>query len=261
MTMATRLSRTLTLLAALLATAPLYGADPGVGGGAVGAGADAATQDAQRRAREAVLARDSIELFPQLRGSLVAEPQQEQFGQAVGQGRFIVRIRQVTNVSGNDPWHITQPVLNFNGVEVSDLATLIALANGGGGGGADGDPSDCVRGSTMLDIVPNTIWASDFDLNPNTLDCTMPPPGTIGDGSFSIVMDNPSTPGNTTYCIGGIPGTAWNPVAGPVCVAYTPGATVSFQAQSTSGRRIEIQFRATAGSPPYAEILAITPLN
>lgn len=228
----------------------------------------AALKDRQRRAREAPLARDEVELFPDLRGDLLKEDQQDRFGQAVGDSRFIVRIRQVTNLSGNNPFHTRQPVLNFNGAEVSDLAALVAIVKGNAGGGGGGTSpllADCIRTVPMNVVVPNTIWSGNFDLNPNTLACTLRPPGVPGSGAFSIVVDlqpPPLGPSGTTHCVGGIPGAAWaRDPAGAVCVPYALGSIVNFGAVSTAGRKITVQFQATAGNPPTLRIIAITPLN
>ena len=235
-------------------------------GGAVRAAQDAATrviQEMQRRAREAPLARDEVELFPDLRGELLGEDQQDRFGQALGDSRLIVRIRQVTNVSGNNPFNTRQPLLNFNGVEVNDLAALIAIVKGNAAaGGTSPLLADCIRTVAMNVVVANIIWSGNFDLNPTTLACTLRPPGVPGSGSFSIVVDSPSTPINTTHCVGGIPGAAWaRDPAGATCVAYALGATVTFGAVSTAGKKISVQFQVTAGNPPTLRVIAITPLN
>lgn len=225
--------------------------------------AERALKDMQRRAREAPLARDEVELFPELRGELLKEDQQDRFGQAVGDSRFIVRIRQVINLSGNNPFHTRQPLLNFNGAEVGDLAALIAIVKGNtAGGGTSPLLADCIRTVPMNVIFPNTIWSGNFDLNPTTLACTLRPPGVPGSGAFSIVADSPSTPANTTHCVGGIPGAAWaRDPAGAVCIPYALGSIVNFGAVSTAGRKITVQFQVTAGNPPTLRVIAITPLN
>ncbi len=228
-------------------------------GAAIGAGV---VQDLQLRAREAPLARDEIELFPDLRGELLGENQQDRFGQALGDSRFIVRIQQVTNLSGNNPFHTRQPLLNFNGAEVGDLAALIAIVKGIPGGGTSPLLANCIRTVPMNVVVANIIWSGNFDLNPITLACTLVPPGVPGSGAFSIVVDSPSTPANTTHCVGGIAGAQWaRDPAGAVCVAYALGGTVTFGAVSTAGKKITVQFQVTAGNPPTLRIIAITPLN
>lgn len=218
-----------------------------------------ALKDKQRRAREAPLARDEVELFPDLRGELLKEDQQDRFGQALGESRFIVRIRQVVNLSGNNPFHTRQPLLNFNGVEVGDLAALIAIVKGG----TSSLLADCIRTVPMNATNPNVSWIATFHLNPVTLACTLPPPGVwkATQGAFFIGVDLSPLTAGSTYCIGvTAPGWARDP-AGARCVVYALGATVTFGAVSTAGKKITVQFQVTAGNPPTLRVIAITPLN
>lgn len=250
------------LAASVTGSAHAQGAAIGEAVRAAQEAAERALKDVQRRAREAPLARDEVELFPDLRGELLKEDQQDRFGQALGESRFIVRIQRVTNLSGNNPFHTRQPLLNFNGAEVNDLAALVAVAKGNPPGGTSPLLADCIRTVPMNVIVPNAVWSGNFDLNPTTLACTLRPPGVPGQGAFSIVVDSPSTPMNTTHCVGGDPGAQWaHDPAGAVCVPYALGSIVNFGAMSTAGRKITVQFQATAGNPPTLRIIAITPLN
>ena len=250
----------LALVVMMLTAGSTQAAVQGVDANQQAKDAAAAAKDAERRSREVPLARDEIELFPELSGTtLLEEPSQERFGKALGEDRFIVRIKQVTNISGNNPWDTLEPLLNFNGVRVTNLAALMALVRGTGA--TSPLLAGCLRTVPMNVIIANMIWSGNFDMNPSTLACIMQPPGSPSTGSFSIVVDNPTTPANTTYCIGGIPGTNWNPLAGPVCVPYALGTVVTFQALSTAGRLVQVQFRATAGNPPTLQVIAITPLN
>lgn len=73
--------------------------------------------------QQVILDRDIRPLFP---GFPAAVPRE---GLPVGAMTF--RIRDVRNISGNNPFHQRQPLLNFNGRVVSTVAELVALIRGG----------------------------------------------------------------------------------------------------------------------------------
>lgn len=211
---------------------------------------------------ETTLAKDSMELFPQLRGTLLSEGQQTSFGKAAGSKRFIIRIKQVRNLSGNNPFNVRQPLLNYDGKEVLTVSDLVGLIQGSQNVLAGASLSDCQCSGAMHRITADPIWGGNFDINPATLECRTPPPGIVGQGNFSITYA-PGDPANTAYFVGSPPPNMgdWTLPGGGTMGLYTAGNVVTFTAVSSSGKKLKVTFKVRPGNPAILQVLSLAPLN
>jgi hypothetical protein len=211
---------------------------------------------------ETTLAQDSMELFPELRGKLLSSGQQASFGKAAGSKRFIIRIKQVKNLSGNNPFNTRQPLLNYNGQEVLTVGDLVGLIKGSQNALVGVSLSDCQCSGIMHRITADPIWGANFDIDPETLECRTPPPGIVGQGNFSITYA-PNDSSNTAYFVGSPPPNVgdWVIEGGGTMGSYTAGNTVSFTAVSNTGKKLKVTFKVSTGDPAALQVLSLTPLN
>lgn len=104
-------------------------------------------------------------------------------------GKRQIKILEIENVSGNDPFNEEQPVLNFNGQVVGSVPELLATIQGnnnnnnnnnGNNNGNNNNQAPCgvlsiTSGvfSQRLNNVNNDIAQASIDLNANTLRCIL----------------------------------------------------------------------------------------
>ncbi len=224
-------------------------------------------------AGEVSVAHDEMVLFPKLAtgiqgggSGVLNETGVDALNKVVGHKRIIVRIKSVTNISGHNPMNTDAPLLNFNGVAVTTVAELVALAEGRetvvDDAIAGASLTRCVRTTAMHTIIapPGAIYGANFDIDPATLECRTAPPGIAGQGNFSIT-DAPGDPANTAYFVGSPPPNTgdWTLSGGATGGNYSAGSTVTFEAVSNAGKRLQVSFRVTTGSPSTIQILSLTP--
>lgn len=174
-----------------------------------------------------------------------------------------ISIKTVTNLSGHNPLHTSQPVLNFGGQTVASVADLVTAARTGRV--SSGSSSGCVRTVTMRTTVagPPAIYSGNFNLSSTTLQCTTVPPGLGGAAEVFSITDAPGDAANTAYYVGSNPGptSGWNYAT----ATYVAGNQVSFTATSTSGRQARITFKVTqnngGNSPSTLQVISIEALN
>ncbi len=219
-------------------------------------------------AGELKLAEDTMELIPAIsQGQSVNAAEQNEISSLLGgDANITIRLRQVNNITGNNPFNPIKPLLNYNGVEVNsvaDLVTLMTNSNAGGGNAATSAAAlaDCVKTVTMHTVLapPNPIYGANFDIDPATLKCNTPPPGIAGQGNFSIT-EAPGDATNTAYYAGSAPPNAGDWVLDGAGSQYVAGSQVTFTATSNQGKRIQVTFNVTQGSPSTIQILSITAL-
>lgn len=235
--------------------------------------------------RESVLAQDEMELFPTLgtAGSLEQELQ-KRFDNTTD-GTVIVRVRQVTNLSGNNPLHTRQPLLNYNGLEVSDLSALLNAIRGNKPATAPGTTpaiaasaiSGCVvplmlNGTQNGDATNNSTTSTKgayVALDPGTLVCTS------GGGASSYLSNvllhvdfkfdsiNGSktevlTPASSGWSILNVVSSTPTPITPYANYRwYNNGVNISsatYDLQHTSGRQVRIVFSAARN--PTGDVVA-----
>ena len=107
-----------------------------------------------------------------------------------------VKIRQVINFQGNNPFNQEDPVNNFNGATFDDLATVIAVSEGGAaaanGAAAAGDLSACIQTIAMAPsaTAPPDFRFASFDIDANVGSCNLLADGSTG--SALIVQTPPN---------------------------------------------------------------------
>jgi hypothetical protein len=109
---------------------------------------------------------------------------------------YRIRILEIRHLSGNNPLDPVEPLLNYNGQRVQTGTELVnVIANGGGSGSAGSAFAACVRSPPMYVVAalqgpngPRTsfVYGGNMNIDAQTLQCTDPPPGTLGQGSFSF---------------------------------------------------------------------------
>jgi hypothetical protein len=80
-----------------------------------------------------VLDSDSARLFEGFGQYFYSPGQAEKLSPTgqIGEGQAVFKIVKVTNISGNNPFNPTQPVLNFGGIVISSVDDLIDCIRGG----------------------------------------------------------------------------------------------------------------------------------
>lgn len=110
-------------------------------------------------------------------------------------GNYTIRILEIRPVTGNNPLDPVEPLLNFNGQRVQTVTELVQVIQSGGSGGS-GTLTACVR-STPMHVVytpgpaaarSSIIFGANMNLDPQSLDCTSPPPGVASQGNFSFTL-------------------------------------------------------------------------
>jgi hypothetical protein len=107
---------------------------------------------------------------------------------------YRIRILEVRPLSGNNPLDPVEPLLNYDGQRVQtidDLVQVISSGRSGGGSSFEGcigsAPMHVVAGPGGANPPRSTlIYGANFNIDAQTLACTDPPPGTPGQGNFSI---------------------------------------------------------------------------
>ncbi len=117
-----------------------------------------------------VLDSDTAPLIPGIQNILLGPA-----GTAPGEpGSTGFRIISVKNIEGNNPFHPTQPLLNFGGVVVANVDDLLECIRGGvckpGGGGTQGTQQCSPSSTTTLHPIFGPASAA-FYINPNTSAC------------------------------------------------------------------------------------------
>ncbi len=120
-----------------------------------------------------VLDSDTAPLIPGIQNILLGAA--DAGGKTSGEsGATGFRIVKVTNISGNNPFHPTQPVLNFGGVVVANVDDLLECIRGGvckpGGGDTQGTKQCSPSSTTTLHPIFGPASAA-FYINPNTSAC------------------------------------------------------------------------------------------
>lgn len=199
------------------------------------------------------LARDRMELFPGLgAGSVLDGGFADEVQAGLGKRRYIIRIKSVRVASGNNPFNQRQPLLNYNGQEVSSIGQLADLINNGSSSAlSTAKLDDCVRSVSMRDLGGG-FYQANLAIDSSTLECTVPPPGTGAAGeNFSFIFDR-GNPANNDY--------STDPDWNNAFAGYVVNVQKTVIFTSDQGKRIEMVFTITdvgAGSPT----LSITSLK
>jgi hypothetical protein len=131
-----------------------------------------ATAQGDAAAGTVVLDSDTGPLIPGIQNILIGPAGTA--GEASGEsGATGFRVVKVTNISGNNPFHPTQPVLNFGGVVVANVDDLLECIRGGTckpGGDIQGTKQCSPSSTTNLHPVFGPASAA-FYINPNTSAC------------------------------------------------------------------------------------------
>ncbi len=202
-------------------------------------------------------------------------PLTKRYGHGLYGTRYKMRITKVEIIrvipkSRNNPLNPTDPIHNTTlpGGQVvykapDELQSSRRARTATGSSSSNLQP--CVKNASMNVVVPAgggapAIYDGNFDIDPSSLSCRMPPPGVVGRGNFSITYSQ-GDPNNTQYCLGT---NEWDfSTPGPAgCRNYNPGLPVSFVAKSNTGKLLRVVFMVDLSkSPPLLQILSLTPLN
>jgi hypothetical protein len=125
--------------------------------------------------QEVILDSDRAALFPGLRERM-APPRP-----GVPPGTVVFRVREVFNLQGNNPFHRTEPLLNYNGQVVKSVSELLALVRGGtttgGGDSGIGRPFTCSPSSVSATTADFRLG---FDMNALGNQCSVAITGGAG---------------------------------------------------------------------------------
>jgi hypothetical protein len=201
--------------------------------------------------RGTILDADSGILFPPIQGVTGAVAGEEKpAGLSDG---VTLTIISVTNQQGNNPFDPLQPVLNYNGQQVSSVDDPIRTIQGGAG------PQPAVQ-SCLSSIrfaqspsAPPGIYFAGIDYNANTGNCFL---RSDGQGQTLIIQTPPNgpvvPPGSNFEAFPDRLVANWeffppSPVGG--AVTFVPGTAQTFFVRATNGVRLQIQLNAQRTGP------------
>lgn len=201
-------------------------------------------------AQEVIIGTDVAPLFPGLRGLLGTAPP------GLPPGATTVRIRDVRNIRGNNPFQQRQPLLNWNGQVVGSVAELLALVQGRriAAGGFTCSPSTATDGSAVI-----------FHIGPATGVCSVStsgasPPGQTEGFFVANAFTAETGPGrvlaatlvSVDFTLVDVPG-GFVPIAAVCCSTRFHAAPGTYQVtlrQTSTGRRWRISFTVSGIGPP-----------